>query len=112
MQVDGTVVMWVFGLVFAAFSGLWGLVWAMLNKRLNSIETQAQIDREKLDRHVAELFSKLEQDREKRIAGEDRIVAEVAALRLSLADMRNGCMDRFAGKHELEALRAELKGQG
>lgn len=54
MQVDGSVIMWVFGIAFSALTLLVGAIWAMLIWRLKNIETTAKEDRQEFFRILSE----------------------------------------------------------
>ena len=108
MQVDGSVVMWSFGLVFTAFAGLIGVIWAMLNKRLNTIEEQAKTDRDAIKGIVNNIYDEIKEGKDKAIEGDRQILAEIGAVRESMTkievnsgERRAGCVEKFATKDEL-----------
>lgn len=108
MQIDGSVVIWAFGLVFVAFTGLVGVIWAMLNKRLSSIEDQAKIDRENMQKVVNQIYAEIKQSKDKTTEADQRILEEIGVVRQCISDLavasgerRAGCIEKFATKEEL-----------
>lgn len=90
MTVEGSVFMWVFGMVFVAFSSLVGIIWAMLNKRLNMIETMAQDDRRNLRDTVNDIYNEIK-----------CVNANMARIAETSGERKADCIERFATKDEL-----------
>ncbi len=116
MQIDGSVVMWAFGLVFVAFTGLVGVIWAMLNKRLGSIEDQAKIDRENMLKMVNQIYAEIKDSRDKAEDIENRMLAEMVGIRQAMNDLAVGsgdrravCIEKFATKDELNRCMAATR---
>lgn len=121
MQVDGDTIMWAFGLVFAAFSGLAGLVWGMLNRRITTIEDQARVDRRNTYEMVQNIYMEIKASRRESEDGDQRIFDEIHGMRESVGKLatatgerRAGCVEKFATKDELnrglESVRQNQRG--
>ena len=118
MQIDGSVIMWAFGLVFMAFTSLVGLIWAMLNKRLGSIEDQAKIDRDNMLKMVNQIYAEIKDSRDKAEDIENRMLAEMVGIRQAMNDLavgsgdrRGGCIGKFAPKEELNRGLSAVRGR-
>lgn len=64
MQVDGDVILGVFGLVFAATSGLVGVIWSMIRAEIIAMKSSQEKDRDSHNQVVGRLFDELHKLRE------------------------------------------------
>jgi hypothetical protein len=110
MQVDGSVVMWAFGMVFVAFTGLVGVIWAMLNKRISTVESA-----------MDKIFDELKADRRASGESDQKILDKISLvhesigkLAVSSGERKAECVAKFATKDELNlglsSVRAQIKG--
>ncbi len=116
MQIDGAMVMKAFGLVFTAFSGLVAVIWAMLNKRIGTIEEQAQIDRKGVQGVVNNIYDEIKDVKDKTSESDKEILKAIGDVReemvkisASSGERRAGCIEKFASKDELNRLASEVR---
>jgi len=89
--------MWVFGMVFVSFTGLLGVVWAMLNKRISTVETA-----------MDKIFDELKADRKASGESDQKILDKISLVHESIGRMaltsgerKAECVEKFATKEEL-----------
>lgn len=102
MGIDGSTVMWAFGLIFAAFSGLIGVIWSMLNRRLNNIEERMLQEKEDTRDTLEKIFEELKTIREC-----------MKNIELASAGRLTECTKEFATKNNLNdglnSIRREIR---
>jgi len=113
MKIDGTVIMWAFGLILGGFSTIVGsfafVIWRMLNARIDAIQKIAEEDRETLKSTIKAQKEETHESFKKLWEVLDEIRSDVHKVALSLERQRADQLREFVTREECNARHGDVR---
>lgn len=104
MAIDGSVIMWAFGLVFVSFSSLFAVIWAMLNRRITTIETQMMLNRKEISMSIDNIYNEIKESRQQMLTDSNDIRHALTEVYKAIHEANSHqvkCAEKFATKEEV-----------